>query len=290
MSRMKLSDRGARRQLSFGLQTVLGLSQKGFFIPHRHAPLAQPLATCRYDALEQIFAARRPAFVSFLAEIERCAADLEAISGLAPPEPRFEQDWFPRLDAAALYTLVRTRRPGRILEIGSGHSTRFLARAVRDGGLDTWIGSIDPKPRADISKLPVALDRRTLQEAGDHVGRELRPGDLLFCDSSHVLMPGTDVDMVVNRILPALPAGVFVGFHDIFLPDPYPDAWPFTTYNEQLAIGALVQGGYEIEFASAYALRALSEEIAGSVVSRLPILDGARESVILLRKTASRPV
>ncbi|MDQ0314006.1 class I SAM-dependent methyltransferase [Amorphus orientalis] len=282
---MKLPGRSGRRRLSFGLQTVLGIAEKGFFIPHRHAPLARPVAARPYDALERIFEARNAALSEFIDDIDRHADDLEAISGLSPPEPRFEQDWFPRLDAAALYTFVRTRRPRRILEVGSGHSTRFLARAVRDGGLDTHIGAIDPQPRADISRLPVTLDLRPLQEAGDQVGSDLEAGDFLFCDSSHVLMPGTDVDIVVNRLLPALPEGAYVGFHDIFLPAPYPDAWPFTTYNEQLAIAALLQGGYEIEFASAYARAALDDRLSASVVARLPIQPGARESLIILRKT-----
>ena len=48
---------------------------------------------------------------------------LKAIDG-PPPEPRWDQDWFPRLDAAALYVFVRETAPSRIIEIGSGHSTR----------------------------------------------------------------------------------------------------------------------------------------------------------------------
>ncbi|MGX1097124.1 class I SAM-dependent methyltransferase [Amorphus sp. MBR-141] len=279
-----MTARGRWRTLTFGLKTVLGLSEAGFFIPHRHAGLAKLAEHERYDALVATFEARLPALRAFLAAIDGFAEDLAAIGGAPPPEPRFEQDWFPRLDAAALYTLVRTERPARILEIGSGHSTRFLARAVRDGGLSTRIAAIDPKPRADISKLPVELDLRVLQEAGGAVGRDLAAGDLLMCDSSHVLMPGTDVDIVLNRIMPGLPSGVLVGFHDIFLPGPYPAAWPFTSYNEQLGVAALLQGGYELVFSSAYVLEALADEVQRTVIGRLPIQDGARESLILLRK------
>src|SRR3546814_16899896 len=53
-----------------------------------------------------------------------------------PPAPRFSQNWFPTLDAVAAYTLVRRHGPARIVEVGSGHSTRFLCRAVADAGLE----------------------------------------------------------------------------------------------------------------------------------------------------------
>ena len=64
--------------------------------------------------------------------------------------PRFTQDWFPRLDAAAAYAMVRRARPSRLVEIGAGHSTRFMAQAVADGGLATQIVCIDPRPRIAI--------------------------------------------------------------------------------------------------------------------------------------------
>src|SRR5579859_4318418 len=93
--------------------------------------------------------------ICLLARIESYADQLEAIGNDAPPAPRWNQDWFPRLDAAAAYAMVRTLAPRRIVEIGSGHSTRFLARAVTDGGFDTHITAIDPQPRASLEGLKV---------------------------------------------------------------------------------------------------------------------------------------
>jgi predicted O-methyltransferase YrrM len=49
--------------------------------------------------------------------------------------PRFDQQWFSGIDGAMAYALVHTLRPARIVEIGSGHSTRFMARAIADAGL-----------------------------------------------------------------------------------------------------------------------------------------------------------
>src|SRR5262245_7969040 len=90
-----------------------------------------------------------------LKSIEAYAAALEALGSEPPPAPRWNQDWFPRLDAAAAYAMVRETKPQKIVEVGSGHSTRFMARAVADGKLATRITCIDPEPRATIRGLEV---------------------------------------------------------------------------------------------------------------------------------------
>ena len=54
---------------------------------------------------------------------------------------------------------------------------------------------------------------------------ELRAGDILFVDSSHVSKVGSDVNHIVFEILPRLSHGVFVHFHDIFYPFEYPTKW-----------------------------------------------------------------
>lgn len=273
--------RGSRRTLSFGLQTVLGVRQRGFFIPSRTAPAAKPWSRHASASLAGRFRAGEAAFAEHLAAIDALAGDWRRLDG-PPPEPRFDQTWFPRLDAAALYTAVRRFAPARIVEIGSGHSTRFIVRAVRDGGRPCAITAIDPQPRADIGGLPLTLHRATLQESGLAPFEGLAAGDLVFVDSSHVLMPGTDVDLILNHVLPGLPAGVLVGFHDIFLPQPYPDAWPFNVYNEQNALGPLIRSA-ELVFASAYVVSQMEAAFRASQIGRQPIEEGARESLLLLR-------
>src|SRR3546814_9518362 len=83
-------------------------------------------------------------------------------------------------------------------------STRFLCRAVADAGLGTEITAIDPAPRASLAGLPVQFVPAVMQTADPAVFAALQPGDVLFIDSSHILMPGTDVDWLFNRIPPAL--------------------------------------------------------------------------------------
>ncbi|MEM0907910.1 MAG: class I SAM-dependent methyltransferase [Pseudomonadota bacterium] len=272
--------RAQRRTLSFGLQTVLGLQKRGFFIPLRTAPAASAWAGRDYSALRAHFDAHRETFKGFLSKIDALRDDLVVLKG-PPPEPRFNQTWCPRLDAAALYSLVRSQKPAQVIEVGSGHSTRFFARAVRDGALKTKITAIDPQPRADLKGLPIALHQKTLQDCDLGLFQGLRAGDVLFVDSSHVLMPGTDVDLIINHVIPHLPKGVVVGFHDIFLPAPYPAAWPFTVYNEQNAVAPLMRHAHLL-FASAFVVGEMGEALAGSWIGQQPLEEGARESLLLM--------
>jgi predicted O-methyltransferase YrrM len=269
-----------------GLATVLGLGRRGFFIPYRYAgTVPAPGGRAPYDGLADRFRDAEASFRDVLATIDRFATDLEAIGVEPPAAPRWGQDWFPRLDAAAAYALVRHRAPARIVEVGAGHSTRFLASAVVDGGLATRITAIDPAPRPDLEALGVEVRATTLQEAGLDAFADLAAGDVLSIDSSHVLMPGSDVDVLLNVVLPSLAAGVVVQFHDILLPDDYPEEWDWRGYNEQLGVAPLVHGGgYRLLWSSHYVTSRMAGELAGTVVARLPIEPGARETSLWLSK------
>ncbi|HEX2257300.1 MAG TPA: class I SAM-dependent methyltransferase, partial [Afifellaceae bacterium] len=183
------------------------------------------------------------------------------------------------------YVLVREMRPRRIVEVGSGHSTRFMARAIRDGELATELIAIDPAPRADIEGLGATLIRSTVQAAGTAPFKPLQAGDILFVDSSHILMPGTDVDVLFNHILPALPARVLVHVHDVFLPDDYPPDWDWRGYNEQLGVAALIQGGYGLIWSSRYAATRMADRVATSAAGRLELKPSAHEASLWLVKT-----
>ncbi len=259
-----LSLRGRWRRLALGLPTVLGLAPRGWFIPHRYAPLLPPPgAQPPYPAIEQLFERHAGAFAAMLDAVDRHAAEIEGLKGLTG------QSWFPALDAAIAYTLVRERKPQRIVEVGSGHSTRILARAECGVG---EILAIDPMPRADIVGLPgVRVVPSTLQTAPSDAFDGLQAGDVLFIDSSHILMPGSDVDILLNRVLPRLPAGALVHIHDIFLPFDYPPIWGWRNYNEQQGVlPLLTSGAYRPLFSSVWATRRMGERLAASAVARLP--------------------
>lgn len=272
---------GPLRGRMMALATALGLGRRAFLLPYRHAAGVRP---CDYAPLEPLFAAAEPAMLAHLDHIEAHGDTLAALGGAAPA-PRFDQGWFPRLDAAAAYAMVRVLRPRRIVEVGSGHSTRFLARAVADGGLDCAITCIDPDPRADLAGLALTHHACLLADAPEALFTDLAPGDILFVDSSHLLVPGSDVDRLLNRVLPRLRSDVRVHIHDIFLPDAYPEPWAWRGYNEQSAIACLLQGGgWRLEFASHYLVTRHRARIEAGIVGRLGLMAGARESSLWLQK------
>ena len=254
--------------------------------------MSLPFKPSAFSGLQPIFAAAEPTFRDVLAGIEDLAPDIKRIASGDPSlvgerPARFEQDWFPRLDAVTAYGLVRRSRPRKIIEIGSGHSTRFLAQAIADGRLGTDLVCIDPKPRAPIQGLPLRHLARPFDRSDVPAAAALGPGDMLFIDSSHVAMPGTELEILILDILPRLGPGVLIHFHDIFLPDPYPVSWNNRGYNEQIVVAALMQGGgYATIFASHY-VGARTKLLAGTLVETLTFVQGAYEGSMWLRKQAA---
>lgn len=268
------------RRARMGVQTALGLGVRGFFMPYRYAASALPATG--YPEIEALFEAYRQNFVDVLDGIDGHAAEFAAFTG-PPPAPRWDQGWFPTLDAAAAFAIIRRHAPARIIEVGSGHSTRFLAAA----GTDAAITCIDPVPRAAVSTLPVTWGRALLSEEHLPLFDALEAGDIAFFDSSHLLWPGLDVDLILNRILPRLRPGVVVHIHDIFLPDPYPDSWEWRGYTEQNGLGGWLLGGaFEPLFSSHYAATRM-DALARKSITALPRhAEAIDTSLWMVKKTA----
>ncbi len=278
--------RAWRRRLALGLPTLLGTARRGFFLPHRYAGRwPARVRDTAYPELAERFRAAEPAFLALLEAMERHAGALLAIGAEPPPAPRWRQSWFPRLDAAAAYALLRERRPARLVEVGSGHSTRFFRRAAQDGGFDLALTAIDPAPRADVAALPITLHRRLLQETGPAPFEGLAAGDAVSIDSSHLLVPGSDVDLFFGRVLPRLPVGCLLQVHDIFLPDDYPESWDWRGYNEQQVLPPLLESGdWALLWSSRWAATRLAERVAAGVAGHLPLPEGAFETSLWLER------
>ena len=271
------------RRFYMGFLTLIPAPSKGWFIPYRYASTVSP--PNRYPALEPVFKSAESDFRVFLDEIDSYSTDLLAIGSDPPPQPRWEQGWFPRLDAAAAYTMVRKHQPRRIVEIGSGHSTRFFARAVQDGKFNCELISIDPEPRANLVGLDVVQIRSTCQRADDAIFSTLESGDFLFIDSSHILMPGSDVDYFLNNIWHIICSDVIVHIHDVTLPDGYPAAWNWRGYNEQSAIAPLISGACaRLLFSSNYVMTRMLDDFYSSSVCNRPMMQGALDTSLWFLK------
>ncbi|HNF38076.1 MAG TPA: class I SAM-dependent methyltransferase, partial [Chitinophagaceae bacterium] len=136
----------------------------------------------------------------------------------------------------ALYAMLAKFRPARYVEVGSGNSTKVAAKAKKEQGLPTEIISIDPYPRAEIDHLADRIVRQPFEDTDFTFLFDLQPGDILFIDNSHRILPNSDAMVFFLEVLPRLPKGVVVHIHDIYLPYDYPQFMCDRFYSEQYGL------------------------------------------------------
>ena len=157
----------------------------------------------------------------------------------------YGNDYFESVDAEVLYTLVRSRKPRQIVEVGCGNSTRIIRQAIIDGELDTKHRCIDPLPRVDIEELADEVRRERVESIDpQEIAGSLREGDLLFIDTSHEVTPANDVAYIYGRLLPLVRPGVMVHIHDIFIPYEYPESFarrPDGKWGEQYLVQVMLE-------------------------------------------------
>jgi len=146
---------------------------------------------------------------------------------LPPHLFHFRNGIFDGMDALVLYCMVRHYKPQRIIEVGSGWSTRISAQAALLNG-NTYLTSIEPYPAPFlVGGFPGlgSLLVKKVQEVDLPVFETLGEDDILFIDTSHVIKTGGDVTYLYLEVLPRLNKGVIVHIHDIFFPQEYPKWW-----------------------------------------------------------------
>jgi predicted O-methyltransferase YrrM len=262
---------------------LIGLREGGFFVPYPYMA-SVPKNCSPYPAMVQLLKTQEPQFASHLAHIKSFAPDFRRgiEQGVIPWE---DAGMFPKLDAIAAYGIVRTYKPQRVIEIGSGASSRVMAQALVDNGRGT-LTCIDPAPRRSIQEIGANLVKRVLREDDIAILYEFQAGDLLFIDSSHVMLPRMDVDIQFNRMFPLLPKGAIVHVHDIFLPDDYPETWRSRNFSEQNALfGWIASGFFEVLFPSYYLATRQERELRSSLDDLLPENLIRNAGSIWLRKT-----
>lgn len=158
--------------------------------------------------------------------------------------PSWRNPWFPFVDAIVTYCLIAANKPKRYIEVGSGFSTKFARRAIKDFSPETKLISIDPYPRDDVNEICDEIMRFRLEEVDRSFFEGFTADDIFFLDSSHRVDQGNDVAVFFGEIMPNLPKGMLYGIHDIFYPDEdYPTAWLPRHYSEQYMLMAYLAGG-----------------------------------------------
>lgn len=157
-------------------------------------------------------------------------------AGAAARGHRYHLDnpFFGPVDGLIAQAMLRHHRPARVVEVGSGFSSALMLD-VDELHLDrsTSFTFIDPEPQRLESLLAaddeiqdrVTIVRGEVQTVDPEVFAQLVGGDLLFIDSSHVVSCGSDVNLLLLEVVPALPPGVLVHVHDIGWPFEYPRSW-----------------------------------------------------------------
>lgn len=201
-------------------------------------PVLPHLLNCTPDAIFDLIAKQAPFFA-------------ELATTPVPHGFSFENAYFTTPDAEVLSAIVTLYRPKRIVEIGSGNSTRLFRTSVNHNGLSSRITSIDPRPRRDIDRFADKIVRTCVETLPDgRMFEALEENDILFIDSSHDVRAGSDVTWLMLSVLPVVRPGVIVHFHDIFLPYEYPKEWIISNgwpWNEQYLLQAFLTGNVDFE-------------------------------------------
>lgn len=154
--------------------------------------------------------------------------------------PSWNNGFLPGLDMVMLYTIIASESPETYIEIGSGNSTKIVAKAKSDHQLPTRIISMDPAPRAQIDRLSDLVIRKPFETADLALFASLKSGDVVFVDNSHRIFPNSDATVFFMDVLPILPKGVIVHVHDVFLPADYPQEFCDRYYSEQYMLAAFL--------------------------------------------------
>jgi hypothetical protein len=162
-------------------------------------------------------------------------------------------------DAEFLYQIIRKNKPNKIIEIGSGNSTKIARLAIeknkRESGKETIHICIEPYEQPWLKEISgITLVRERIEKIDLDWASELSEGDLLFVDSSHMIRPQGDVLTEYLQIFPKLKKGVYVHIHDIFTPRDYLKSWivdDVRFWNEQYLLEALLSNTNRYEIVAA---------------------------------------
>ena len=99
-------------------------------------------------------------------------------------DPHYNNLYYPSGDAELLYNMIRFYKPKRIIEIGSGESTKFVRKALKMNKLETETVTehtcIEPYERPWLEKLDTNVIRKPVEELDVSFFKQLSENDILF--------------------------------------------------------------------------------------------------------------
>lgn len=166
---------------------------------------------------------------------------------------------FDGVDGLVYYCMIRLLKSDKILEVGSGWSTKIAAKAALLNK-NTELICVEPYPQPILSKGFPGLTKvikKNVEKTSLNTFLRLKEGDILFIDSSHTVKTGGDVNYLFLEVMPRLKKGVYIHIHDIFLPNEYPREWLIKEnrfWNEQYLLWAflLFNNAFEIIYSNSY--------------------------------------
>jgi predicted O-methyltransferase YrrM len=212
--------------------------------------------------------------LGFLRDIAPFAQDADLVEHATQGHRYYlDNDFFSFGDGVVLQSILRSQRPRRLIEVGSGYSSALILdtnERYLNGALHCTFIEPDPERlhgllnNADRDRCEIVVS--PLQDLDLTFIDELGPNDVLFIDSSHVSKAGSDVNLLIFDVLPRLQSGVFVHFHDIFYPFEYLKEWvrEGRCWNEAYILRAYLQrnSGYRIRLWNSYLAECHRDETA----------------------------
>jgi hypothetical protein len=239
---------------------------------HFYSPIVDPATVGEYLARLQAgelnlcagIDLRTDQQLSLLQELSPVAARWRSLTSQLKGGPRYtaDNDQFGPGDAACLAAMIGHFQPKAIIEVGSGWSSAVALDTAEVLNLPISHTFIEPFPE----RLYAALRQSDRARVTVHESRvetlpltefkRLQRNDILFIDSTHVYKPGSDVQYLLNEVLPVLNEGVLIHIHDMFFPFEYPQGWvrEGRNWNELYLVRLMLQfsSRYVVEFWNHY--------------------------------------
>jgi hypothetical protein len=177
---------------------------------------------------------------------------------------------YPITDSLVSFSMLLDIKPKRIIEIGSGFTSalmmdineRFFNNKIK-------ITFVEPYPETLLSRMNDNDNKRykiipeKVQNVPLEVFDQLKDGDILFIDSTHVSKFNSDVNYELFEILPRLKSGVIIHFHDVFDGFEYPLQWLKNgwAWNEDYLLRAYLNGNtnYKVLMMNDYMVKRYSD-------------------------------